>query len=58
MDIKKTLNDLQNISNQLYKEYGASEEVINLQIAINGLRNFHDIPDDTQMTKSNEGFVQ
>lgn len=58
MDLKKILNDLQNNCNELYGKYGASENVIQLQVAINSLRNEFDIPDETQMTDSNEGFVQ
>ena len=58
MDLKKVLNDLQNSCNALYAEYGASENVIQLQVAINSLRNEFDVPDETEMTISNEGFVQ
>ena len=58
MDLKKTLNDLQNGCNTLYEKYGATENVIQLQVAINSLRNEFDIPDETEMTISNEGFVQ
>lgn len=58
MDLKKTLNDLQNNCNALYEKYGATENVIQLQVAINSLRNEFDIPDETEMTDSNEGFVQ
>ena len=58
MDLKKTLNDLQNSCNILYEKYGATENVIQLQVAINSLRNEFDIPDETEMTDSNEGFVQ
>lgn len=58
MDLKKVLNDLQNSCNELYGEYGASDDVIQLQVAINSLRNTFDIPDETKMTISNEGFVQ
>jgi len=58
MDLKKTLNDLQNSCNALYEKYGATENVIQLQVAINSLRNEFDIPDETEMTDSNEGFVQ
>lgn len=58
MDTKEQLNTLQNICNELYDELGASDEVINLQVAINSLRNKFDIPDETQMTISNKGFVQ
>ena len=43
---------------ELYEEYGASDDVIKLQIAINGLRNTHDIADKSKITESDKGFVQ
>ena len=43
---------------KLYKEYGASDDVIQLQVAINNLRNSFDVPDKAEMTTSNKGFVQ
>ena len=58
MDKQKILNNLQENCNQLYNEYGASDEVIALQVAINKFRNFLDIPDEAEMTDSNKGFVQ
>ena len=58
MDLEKVLNNLQNECNILYKEYGASDDVIQLQVAINNLRNSFNIPDENEMTTSNEGFVQ
>lgn len=58
MNLKKTLTNLQNECNKLYQEYGATDEVIDLQVAINTLRNTFNIPDETKMTKSNKGFVQ
>lgn len=58
MDLKQTLNNLQNECNVLYDEYGATENIIQLQVAINSLRNAYNIPDETEMTKSNPGFVQ
>ena len=58
MNLKKSFSKLQKECNNLYKEYGATEEVMQLQIAINTLRNKFDIPDEKQMTKSNKGFVQ
>lgn len=58
MNLKQTFTNLQNECNKLYKEYGATDEVIELQIAINGLRNCFNIPDETKMTESNKGFVQ
>lgn len=58
MELKESLNNLQNECNKLYEEYGASDEVIQLQVAINTLRTHFNIPDETQLTKSNPGFVQ
>ena len=58
MSLDNILDNLQKECNKLYEEYGASNDVIQLQVAINNLRNTFDIPDESQMTTSNEGFVQ
>lgn len=58
MSLDNILDNLQKECNKLYEEYGASDDVIQLQVAINNLRNTFDIPDESQMTISNEGFVQ
>ena len=58
MSLNNILDNLQKECNKLYEEYGASDDVIQLQVAINNLRNTFDIPDESQMTTSNEGFVQ
>lgn len=58
MSLDNILDNLQKECNKLYEEYGASDDVIQLQVAINNLRNTFDIPDESQMTMSNEGFVQ
>ena len=58
MSLDNILDKLQKECNKLYEEYGASDDVIQLQVAINNLRNTFDIPDESQMTVSNEGFVQ
>ena len=58
MDLKKCLNNLQNECNLLYEEYGAIDDVIQLQIAINSLRNKFDVMDKNELTQSNKGFVQ
>lgn len=58
MNLNKILDNLQNNCDELYGEYGASDDVIQLQVAINNLRNTFDIPDEANMTISNEGFVQ
>ena len=58
MSLDNILDNLQKECNKLYEEYGASDDVIQLQVAINNLRNTFDIPDESHMTVSNEGFVQ
>ena len=58
MDLNKNFSILQSQCNELYKEYGATNEVMQLQLAINNLRNHFDVSDKTKMTTSNEGFVQ
>lgn len=58
MNMKETLNTLQNMCDSLYGEYGAINDIIQLQVAINSLRNTFDIPDETKLTESNKGFVQ
>ena len=58
MDLKQILNDLQKNCDELYKEYGASNDIIQLQVAINNLRNTFDIPDADNMIEADEGFVQ
>lgn len=56
--LEECLNTLQNQCNILYEEYGATDNIIQLQVAINSLRHEHNIPDKTEMTVSNPGFVQ
>lgn len=58
MNLNEILDNLQNNCDELYGEYGASDDIIQLQVAINNLRNTFDIPDEANMTISNEGFVQ
>lgn len=58
MNLNEILDNLQNNCDELYGEYGASDDVIQLQVAINNLRNTFDMPDEANMTVSNEGFVQ
>ena len=58
MNLNEILDNLQNNCDELYSEYGASDDVIQLQVAINNLRNTFNIPDEANMTVSNEGFVQ
>ena len=56
MDKQKILDNLQENCNQLYDEYGATDNVISLQVAINQLRNEHDIHDENECV--NNEFVQ
>ena len=58
MDLKETLDKLQEQCTILYNEYGATDNVIQLQVAINSLRNEYNIPDESELTVSNQGFVQ
>ena len=57
-DLKQCFDILQEQNNKLYKSFGASDEVIDLQIVINKLRNKYNIPDESKTTDSNPGFVQ
>ena len=61
--LKKHLNSFeldykQKQNNKLYEKDGLTEEVLNNQIEINKKRHELDIVDKTELTKSNEGFVQ
>ena len=58
MDLKICFSNLQKECNILYNEFGVTDEVIQLQIAINTLRNKFDIVDETELIDSNKGFVQ
>lgn len=57
-ELEKCLDILQEQNNKLFKDLGAAEEVIDLQISINKLRSKYNISDKTKSTKSNPGFVQ
>lgn len=57
-ELKIILRNIQIEADKLYKEFGATDEIIELQAAINGLRYKYDIVDETELTKSNPGFVQ
>ena len=48
-DLEHTFNILQNVCNELYETYGATEEVIDLQVAINKFRHKHNITDKSQL---------
>lgn len=55
-DLEHTFNTLQNVCNELYETYGATEEVIDLQVAINKLRHKHNVTDKSELLF--EEFVQ
>ena len=48
-NVRIELDKLQDISNQLYYVYGATDEIILLQAMINSLRHDYDIPDDKEL---------
>ena len=56
MDLKQTLDNLQSEANNLYSEYGATPNVIALQLAINRLRHEYDLCDKSECIY--EEFVQ
>lgn len=58
MDLEKILNNLQENCNTLHDEYGATENVIRLQVAINSFRHKNDITDESQIINDSDGFVQ
>lgn len=57
MALEFNLKQLQDITNEIYQDLGATQEVIELQAAINALRNKYDIVDKTE-EMNKEGFVQ
>lgn len=54
--LKETLDNLQQECNKLYEEYGLIEEVMDLQLVINSLRNKFDLVDSQEIVYEN--FVQ
>lgn len=56
MDLKKCLDNLQKECNCLYEEFGATPNVIGLQLSINRLRNEFDCVDESELLY--EDFVQ
>lgn len=54
--LKETLDKLQQECNKLYEEYGLIEEVMDLQLVINSLRNKFDLVDSQEIVYEN--FVQ
>ena len=55
-DLKETLDNLQQECNKLYEESGLIEEVMDLQLVINSLRNKFDLVDSQEIVYEN--FVQ
>lgn len=58
MNLEIIFDNLQKEADILYEEYGAIDDIIQLQIAINSLRNKFDIMDKKELTQSNKRFVQ
>lgn len=58
MDLKTALDTIQEQINKEYEEKGVNDEIINVQVSVNTLRNHFNIPDETKLTESNKGFVQ
>lgn len=57
MALEFNLKQLQDVTNEIYQDLGPTQEVIELQAAINALRNKYDIVDKTE-EMNKEGFVQ
>ena len=55
-ELETTLDNLQTECNKLYTSYGATDNIISLQVAINSLRHEHNLCDKTECTY--EEFVQ
>ena len=54
--LKETLDNLQQECTKLYEEYGLIDEVMDLQLVINSLRNKFDLVDESE--KVYDEFVQ
>lgn len=54
--LKETLDNLQRECNKLYEEYGLIDEVMDLQLLINSLRNKFDLVDESEQVY--DEFVQ
>lgn len=50
------INQLQEICNELHEEFGLTDEVLSLQVAINKLRHKHDVSDTSNQL--HENYVQ
>lgn len=55
-ELKTKLDNLQKECNDLYDEYGATPNIISLQLAINRLRHQYDLCDESECIYEN--FVQ
>ena len=55
-ELEQVLDNLQTECNKLYTNYGATDNIIQLQVAINSLRHEYDLCDKTECTY--EEFVQ
>lgn len=55
-DLKETLDNLQQECSKLYEEYGLIDEVMDLQLVINSLRNKFDLVDESEQVY--DEFVQ
>lgn len=55
-EVKESLDNVQGECNKLYAEYGATDNIITLQVAINRLRHEFDICDESECVY--EEFVQ
>lgn len=54
--LKETLDNLQQECNKLYEEYGLIDEVMDLQLVINSLRNKFNLVDESEQVY--DEFVQ
>lgn len=57
-ELQECFRILQEQNDKLYKNFGATDEIIDLQVSINKLRNKYNIADETKETSSNPGFTQ
>ena len=55
-ELETTLDNLQTECNKLYTSYGATDNIISLQVAINSLRHEYDLCDKAECTY--EEYVQ
>lgn len=55
-ELKVCFRNIQNEIDKLYKDFGATDEVISIQISLNQLRNKYNIADEKEII--NDIFVQ